>query len=75
KAPFLTDLIEKMEKTWTEANEQSQARKTMLVNSAKDWEKYDEMRSAINDPVEKLEAELKRYRKFYDPVMGAKKLA
>jgi len=75
KAPFLTELIEKMEITWTQANEQSQARKTMLVNSAKDWEKYDEMRNAINDPVEKLEAELKRYRKFYDPVMGAKKLA
>lgn len=75
KAPFLTDLIEKMEKTWNEANEQSQARKTMLVNSAKDWEKYDEMRNAVNDPVEKLEAELKRYRKFYDPAMGAKKLA
>ncbi|KAK7020240.1 hypothetical protein SK128_027531 [Halocaridina rubra] len=74
KAPFLTDLIEKMEKTWTEANEQSQARKTMLVNSAKDWEKYDEMRNAINDPCEKLESELKRYRKFFDPVMGAKKL-
>jgi len=75
KAPFLTELIEKMEKTWTEANEKSQERKTMLVNSAKDWEKYDEMRNAINDPVEKLEAELKRYRKFYDPAMGAKKLA
>jgi len=75
RAPFLQDLLEKMEKTWNEANEQSQARKHMLVNSAKDWEKYDEMRNAINDPVEKLEAELKRYRKFYDPVMGAKKLA
>lgn len=75
KAPFLTELIEKMEITWQQANEQSQNRKTMLINSAKDWEKYDEMRNAINEPVEKLENELKRYRKFYDPVMGSKKLA
>jgi len=75
KAPFLTELLEKMENTWKEANEQSKARHAMLCNSAKDWEKYDEMRSAINNPMEKIENELKRYRKFYDPVMGAKKLA
>jgi len=75
KAPFLTELIEKMEVTWKEANEKSKERHAMLCNSAKDWEKYDEMRSAINGPIEKLEAEFKRYRKFYDPVMGAKKLA
>jgi len=75
KAPFLTELIEKMEHTWKEANEQSKARHAMLCNSAKDWDKYDEMRNAINGPVEKLENELKRYRKFFDPVMGAKKLA
>jgi len=75
KAPFLTDLIEKMEKTWTAANEQSKARHAMLSNTAKDWERYDELRAAISDPCEKLESELKRYRKFYDPVMGARKLA
>merc|ERR1719357_2515159 len=75
KAPFLTELLEKMENTWKEANEQSKARHAMLCNSAKDWERYDEMRSAINAPMEKIENEFKRYRKFYDPVMGAKKLA
>jgi len=74
KAPFLTELLEKMENTWKEANEQSKARHAMLCNSAKDWEKYDEMRSAINAPMEKIENEFKRYRKFYDPTMGAKKL-
>ncbi|XP_071525119.1 muscle-specific protein 300 kDa-like [Panulirus ornatus] len=75
KAPFLTELIEKMEYTWKEANEKSKERHVMLCNSAKDWEKYDELRNAINDPLEKLEGELKRYRKFYDPVMGTRKLA
>lgn len=75
RAPFLPDLIQKMEDTWKEANEQSKARLIMLTNSAKDWEKYDELRAAINDPLEKLEGELKRYRKFYDPVMGSRKLA
>lgn len=45
-----------------------------LTETAKDWEKYDELRSAIIEPLEKLENELKRYRKFYDPVMGLKKL-
>ena len=47
----------------------------MLTDSAKDWGLYDEMRSAINEPLEKLEAELKRYRKFFDPTMGSKKLS
>jgi len=75
KAPFLTELIDKMEVTWKEANEQSKARHAMLCNSAKDWEKYDEMRNGINTPIEKLENELKKYRKFYDPVMGDRKLA
>lgn len=74
KAPFLTELIEKMENTWKEANEKSRERHTMLVNSARDWEKYDEMRKAIDEPCEKLEAEIKRYRKFFDPAMGTKKL-
>merc|ERR1719423_246134 len=46
----------------------------MLNNSAKDWETYDLMRAEINDPVEKLENEYKKYRKFYDPVMFQKKL-
>ena len=32
------------------------------------------MRLAIVDPCEKLESELKKYRKFYDPSMGDKKL-
>jgi len=32
------------------------------------------MRNAINEPVEKLEGDYKKYRKFYDPVMFAKKL-
>lgn len=47
----------------------------MLSNSAKDWETYDQMRSDINDPIEKLEADYKKYRKFYDPQMFTKKLA
>ncbi|KAG0728078.1 hypothetical protein GWK47_033240 [Chionoecetes opilio] len=75
KAPFLTEMIERMEKTWIEANEQSKIRLSVLTNTSKDWEKYDELRANINDPLEKLESELKRYRKFYDPVMGGKKLA
>merc|ERR1719495_832509 len=74
-APFLTGLIEKLENTWKEANEKSVERADMLKNSAKDWGLYDEMRSAINEPLEKLEAELKRYRKFFDPTMGSKKLS
>ena len=45
-----------------------------ISDSAKDWETYDEMRASINEPVEKLESDLKKYRKFYDPVMFAKKL-
>ena len=44
------------------------------IDTAKDWEKYDELRNSINEPLDKLESELKRYRKYYDPVMGAKKL-
>jgi len=74
KAPFLTDLLEKMENTWKDASEQSKARHAMLCNSAKDWEKYDECRASINAPMEKIENEMKRYRKFYDPVIGLKKL-
>ncbi|KAF2369155.1 hypothetical protein FHG87_000076 [Trinorchestia longiramus] len=74
-APFLAGLLEKLEKTWVEANERSKARLEMLSNSAKDWETYDEMRNAINEPIEKLENDYKKYRKFYDPVMFAKKLA
>jgi len=75
RAPFLSDLIEKMELTWKDANEQSKVRHGMLVNASKDWEKYDACRNDINAPVEKLEAEIKKYRKFYDPEVGAKKLA
>lgn len=44
------------------------------LDTAKDWEKYDELRNSIIEPLEKLENELKRYRKFYDPAMGLKKL-
>lgn len=72
-APFLAGLIEKLETTWKEANEKSQSRCEMLKNSAKDWGLYDEMRAAINDPLEKMEAEFKRYRKFFDPTVGTKK--
>ena len=32
------------------------------------------MRNAVNEPIEKLESDYKKYRKFYDPVMFAKKL-
>ena len=46
-----------------------------LSDSAKDWETYDQMRSDINEPIEKLEGDLKKYRKFYDPAMFSKKLA
>jgi len=73
-APFLQPLLEKLEQTWKEANTKSKARLEMLNNSAKDWETYDLMRAEINDPVEKLENEYKKYRKFYDPVMFQKKL-
>lgn len=74
-APFLSDLMIKLETTWKEANEKSKSRLEMLNKSHKDWETYDEMRSAVNDPVEKLESDFKKYRKFYDPQMFAKKLA
>jgi len=73
-APFLHALLEKLELTWKEANEKSKSRLEMLTNSAKDWETYDQMRNDINDPVEKLENEFKKYRKFYDPSFFAKKL-
>jgi len=73
-APFLQPLLEKLEQTWKEANNLSKARLEMLNNSAKDWETYDLMRSEINDPIERLESDYKKYRKFYDPVMFAKKL-
>merc|ERR1719186_1849507 len=72
-APFLGDLLSKMENTWKDANEKSQERIKLLKTTAVEWEKYDDLRSAINDPVEKLEAEYKRYRKFFDPDMGTKK--
>lgn len=72
--PFLEPLLEKLELTWKEANEKSKIRLDMLNNSAKDWETYDEMRSSIVDPVEKLESDYKKYRKFYDPAMFTKKL-
>ena len=45
-----------------------------FLDSAKDWGLYDEMRAAINEPIEKMETEYKRYRKFFDPAMGTKKL-
>jgi len=73
-APFLSALLEKLELTWVEANERSKARHEMLTNSAKDWETYDQMRNDINDPVEKLENEFKKYRKFYEPNFFSKKL-
>jgi len=72
-APFLGDLLSKMENTWKDANEKSQERIKLLKSTAVEWEKYDELRAAINDPVEKLEGEFKRYRKFFDPDMGTKK--
>jgi len=72
-APFLGDLLSKMENTWKDANEKSQERIKLLKTTAVEWEKYDELRAAINDPVEKLEGEFKRYRKFFDPDMGTKK--
>jgi len=72
-APFLGDLLSKMENTWKDANEKSTERMKLLKSTAVEWEKYDELRAAINDPVEKLEGEFKRYRKFFDPDMGTKK--
>lgn len=74
-APFLGPLIEKLENVWVMANEKSKERVNMLTNVIKDWESYDELRSSIVDPCEKLESEYKKYRKYYDPQMGAKKLA
>ncbi|KAL7643675.1 UNVERIFIED_CONTAM: hypothetical protein RMT77_005658 [Armadillidium vulgare] len=74
-APFLGPLIEKLETVWKNANIKSKERLDMLTNVIKDWESYDELRTSIGDPCEKLESELKKYRKFYDPAMGAKKLA
>jgi len=72
-APFLGDLLGKIENTWKDANEKSQERIKLLKATAIEWEKYDELRSTVNDPVEKLEGEFKRYRKFFDPDMGTKK--
>merc|ERR1711874_213157 len=72
-APFLGDLLGKIENTWKDANEKSQERIKLLKTTAVEWEKYDDLRSTINDPVEKLEGEFKRYRKFFDPDMGTKK--
>lgn len=73
-APFLQAYLDNLEITWKEANEKSKARLEMLTTSAKDWETYDQMRSEINEPLEKLESDLKKYRKFYDPEMFSKKL-
>jgi len=73
-APFLGELLTKMENTWKDANEKSQERKKMLSNASSDWETYDDLRTQVNNPVEKLEDELKKYRKFYDPEVGKKKL-
>jgi len=73
-APFLVGYLEKLEKTWIDANTHSKERHQMLTQSAKDWENYDMMRQEINDPVERLENDYKKYRKFYDPAMFAKKL-
>ncbi|XP_076044500.1 muscle-specific protein 300 kDa-like [Oratosquilla oratoria] len=73
-APFLESLIEKLEVTWKEANEKSKDRLEMLTNASKDWERYDELRNAIIEPLEKLETEYKRYRKYYDPSTGSRKL-
>merc|ERR1712168_877289 len=72
-APFLGELLSKMENTWKDANDKSQERIKLLKTTAIEWEKYDDTRSTINDPVEKLEGKFKRYRKFFDPDMGTKK--
>jgi len=72
-APFLGELVSKMETTWKDANEKSQDRLKLLKSTAIEWEKYDELRAAINDPIDNLEGEFKRYRKFFDPDMGTKK--
>uniref|UniRef100_A0A6A7FNC3 Coiled-coil domain-containing protein 150-like isoform X3 n=1 Tax=Hirondellea gigas TaxID=1518452 RepID=A0A6A7FNC3_9CRUS len=74
-APFLQPLLESLEVVWKEANEKSKLRLEMLKKSAKDWETYDHMRNDILDPIEKLENDYKKYRKFYDPQMFSKKLA
>merc|ERR1719312_1222315 len=42
----------------------------MLSNACSDWETYDDLRVQINGPVEKLEDDLKRLRKFYEPEVG-----
>jgi len=73
-APFLGELLTKMETTWKAANEKSMERKKMLMNASTDWEMYDDLRVQVNAPAEKLEDELKKYRKFYDPEVGKKKL-
>jgi len=73
-APFLGELLTKMESTWKNANEKSQERKKWLTNASSDWETYDDLRVQVNAPAEKLEDELKKYRKFYDPEVGKKKL-
>merc|ERR1712121_350133 len=73
-APFLGELLTKMETTWKDANEKSQERKKWLLNASNDWEQYDDLRVRVVPPAEKLEDELKKYRKFYDPEVGKKKL-
>jgi len=73
-APFLGELLTKMETTWKAANEKSMERKKMLMNASTDWEMYDDLRVQVNSPAEKLEDQLKGYRKFYDPEVGKKKI-
>jgi len=73
-APFLGELLTKMENTWNDANTKSQERKKMLSTASTDWEMYDDLRVQVNNPVEKLEDELKRYRKFYEPEVGKRNI-
>jgi len=73
-APFLGELLSKMEATWKDANEKSQERKKMLLDGSSDWETYDNLRVQVDQPSEKLENELKKYRKFFEPEQAKKKL-
>ncbi|KAB7500414.1 hypothetical protein Anas_12615 [Armadillidium nasatum] len=66
-APFLAPLVEKLQTIYKEATEKAKERLALLRTAVKDWEKYDEMRTQIIEPCDRLENEFKLYKKIFDP--------
>lgn len=73
-APFLPPLVEKLQVIYKEATEKSVERQSLLKNAIKDWEKYDEMRTHIIEPCDKLESDFKTYKKIFDPKIAVDQL-